>query len=72
MTHSAWHITVFGVVQGVGYRPYVARLAEKMKLTGWVRNEGGIVQIFAEGPKSALEKLLFELRNHPPYGAVID
>lgn len=72
MTHLAWHIAVLGVVQGVGYRPYVARLAEKMKLTGWVRNEGGIVQIFAEGPKSALEKLLFELRNHPPYGAVID
>ncbi|MBC8531477.1 carbamoyltransferase HypF [Gehongia tenuis] len=72
MTHSAWHITVLGVVQGVGYRPYVARLAEKLELTGWVRNEGGIVQIFAEGPKPALEKLLFELRNHPPFGAAID
>ena len=34
MTHLAWHIAVLGVVQGVGYRPYVARLAEKISSGG--------------------------------------
>jgi hydrogenase maturation protein HypF len=38
-----------GCVQGVGYRPYVYRLALSFKLTGWVRNNAGAVEIHAEG-----------------------
>jgi hydrogenase maturation protein HypF len=44
-----------GRVQGVGYRPFVYRLAHFYELTGWVRNSGGEVEIHAEGP---VERLL--------------
>jgi hydrogenase maturation protein HypF len=43
-----------GRVQGVGFRPFVFRLAHRFELTGWVRNHGGEVEIFAEGPADHL------------------
>ena len=49
-------VTVFGIVQGVGYRPFVARLAEEMSLTGTIMNCGGIVQITVNTPS---EKVFF-------------
>jgi len=42
-------ICVRGVVQGVGFRPFVYRLAHEQNLTGWVRNTSGSVEIEAEG-----------------------
>jgi len=44
-----------GRVQGVGFRPFVYRLAHLYELTGWVRNRGGEVEIHAEGPQARLE-----------------
>ena len=43
-----------GRVQGVGFRPFVYRLAHDHGLTGWVRNQGGEVEIHAEGPVERL------------------
>jgi hydrogenase maturation protein HypF len=43
-----------GRVQGVGFRPFVYRLAHHYGLTGWVRNHGGEVDVFAEGPEERL------------------
>ena len=47
---SASRLTVFGVVQGVGFRPYVYRLARRLGLDGWVENAGSGVEIHVEGP----------------------
>ena len=47
---TASRLTVFGVVQGVGFRPFVYRLARRLKLAGWVENAGSGVVIHVEGP----------------------
>jgi hydrogenase maturation protein HypF len=65
-------VTVRGVVQGVGFRPFVHRLATRLKLTGFVRNQSGMVQIEAEGQPHLLDKLIEELVCHPPPLARID
>jgi hydrogenase maturation protein HypF len=44
-----------GRVQGVGFRPFVYRLAHLFNLTGWVRNNGGEVEIYAQGPAERLQ-----------------
>ena len=41
--------TIAGLVQGIGFRPYVARLAEQEGLTGFVRNDGGTVFLTVTG-----------------------
>ena len=46
---QAARIRVEGVVQGVGFRPFVHRLALRYGLAGWVRNEAGGVEIVIEG-----------------------
>ena len=51
-------ITVTGRVQGVGFRPFVNRLADQLKLQGWVRNRAGLVEIWAQGAGVQLD--LFE------------
>ncbi|HSD48647.1 MAG TPA: carbamoyltransferase HypF, partial [Actinomycetota bacterium] len=48
-------IEVRGVVQGVGFRPFVWRLAERFRILGWVRNGGGVVEISAEGSPADLD-----------------
>ncbi len=48
-----WRIA--GRVQGVGFRPFVYRLAHHFELTGWVRNNGGVVEIHAQGPAERLQ-----------------
>jgi acylphosphatase len=64
--------TVHGRVQGVGFRWFVVRLAERLDLTGWVSNElDGSVRCVAEGPRASLEALLASLRAGPP-GARVD
>lgn len=42
-------LTVRGIVQGVGFRPFVHRLASENNLGGWVRNTSGGVEILLEG-----------------------
>lgn len=48
-------IEVRGVVQGVGFRPFVWRLAGRFGIRGWVRNGGGVVEISAEGTPADLD-----------------
>ena len=60
-------VTVRGAVQGVGFRPFVYRLARELGLTGWVRNFPGGVEIEAEGDRAALDSFLLRLdRERPP------
>jgi len=46
---KALRLDIFGVVQGVGFRPFVVRLAHRFGLSGWVKNDGRGVQIHIEG-----------------------
>ena len=64
-------ITIRGAVQGVGFRPFVFRLAEELKLAGWVNNSPQGVFIEAEGSRSTLEKFLFRLEaENPPHSSI--
>lgn len=62
-------ITVLGVVQGVGYRPFVARLAEELGINGTVMNNGGIVTITADASKQAMDDFIHRLKSQQPPGA---
>lgn len=60
------YITIRGAVQGVGFRPFVYRLAAEMKLTGWVLNSAQGVFIEVEGEKSILDTFLLRLEKEKP------
>jgi hydrogenase maturation protein HypF len=59
-------IRVRGVVQGVGFRPFVYRIAQELRLSGWVLNGEEGVMIHLEGAEAALEKFLGRLKNEAP------
>jgi len=62
----ARRISITGVVQGVGFRPFVYNLAREKGLAGWVLNHSGGVDIEAEGPKAALEAFIIDLEVKAP------
>jgi len=59
-------IRVRGIVQGVGFRPTVYRLATERDLGGWVLNDAEGVVIELEGPPGRIDDFLANLRDHPP------
>lgn len=65
-------VSVRGIVQGVGFRPFVYELACRFGLTGFVRNQSGRVLIEIEGDSSALDGFIDELVRRPPPLARID
>lgn len=66
----ARRIRVQGRIQGVGYRPFVLRLALRHDVRGWVRNQGGYVEIHAEGESGALDRFTRALiESAPPLAA---
>lgn len=67
---EARRIRVTGVVQGVGFRPFVWRLASELKLNGWVKNDAAGVEIHAEGRN--LDALITRLRSEAPPLARVD
>src|SRR5437763_16534989 len=68
---SAWSIRVSGVVQGVGFRPFVFRLAHDNTRAGWVLNGEEGVEIYVEGEDLALDSFVRELKTQPPPAARI-
>lgn len=66
-----WTVTVRGVVQGVGFRPFVARLADVLSLKGTVCNSGGVVTITANGSREAMDELVHRLASFAPPGAQV-
>src|SRR5271165_5651781 len=68
---TAIRALVAGSVQGVGFRDSTRRVAERLGLTGWVRNaDDGTVAVHAEGPPAAIEELSRFLRSGPPAARV--
>ncbi len=67
---AAIHVT--GIVQGVGFRPFVHNLAEEFNLAGWVRNTSAGVDIRVDGNPVAISKFIEALRTRAPALALID
>jgi hydrogenase maturation protein HypF len=65
-------IRLSGVVQGVGFRPFVWRLAKELSLTGWVRNDAKGLEIEACGHANNVEHLIQRLHKDSPPFARID
>ena len=63
---TAYRIAVTGVVQGVGFRPFVYNLALRLALRGWVLNHSGGVDIEIEGPADATARFIAALRAEAP------
>ncbi|MFC2026504.1 carbamoyltransferase HypF [Chloroflexota bacterium] len=59
-------VKVCGVVQGVGFRPFICRLARKFRLNGWVRNTSGNVTIEVEGQEVEISRFLTSLKQEAP------
>jgi hydrogenase maturation protein HypF len=59
-------------VQGVGFRPFIYRLAQEHKLAGWVRNTSGSVEIEVEGEEPAVARFVEEIRESAPPMAKIE
>ena len=58
-------ITVRGIIQGVGFRPFVHGLAVRLNLHGFVNNQAGGVRIEVEGDKESVDLFQCELMNNP-------
>src|SRR5919112_170862 len=71
-TRERREISVRGIVQGVGFRPFIYALAQQYGLTGLVRNDAEGVHIEAEGPPEELELFLQGIREKAPPLAVVE
>ena len=63
---SAFRILIEGRVQGVGFRPFISRLAKDLGLCGWVFNDGGAVEVHVDGQISDLKMFQEALIDQPP------
>ena len=59
-------IRVYGIVQGVGFRPTVSRHATARGIRGNVCNKGPYVEIYAQGPEEEVNGFISDIQNHPP------
>jgi hydrogenase maturation protein HypF len=62
----ARHIVLSGKVQGVGFRPFIYRIATRYRLSGWVRNRVGLVEVHVQGRDENLEQFVNEIFSHAP------
>lgn len=65
------HMRIYGIVQGVGFRPFVARIATREKITGSVCNKGPYVEIYASGTQSQLDAFVLALKTEAPERSMI-
>ncbi|CEO89764.1 acylphosphatase [Syntrophaceticus schinkii] len=66
----AREIRIEGVVQGVGFRPTVFRLANKYGIKGWILNSSEGVTIWAEASEEIVDAFLQDILDHPPKLAI--
>ncbi|MCJ7717996.1 MAG: carbamoyltransferase HypF [Anaerolineales bacterium] len=72
MKQQTYRVQINGIVQGVGFRPFVYGLANRFKINGWVRNTSGGVSIEVSGPENILDQFISSLENETPPLAQID
>src|ERR1700733_1728107 len=63
---SRKQILIRGIVQGVGFRPFVYNLAQSLELSGYILNSSSGVTIEIEGPEANIEHFLDTLQKNPP------
>jgi hydrogenase maturation protein HypF len=69
--HARIHIAIRGAVQGVGFRPFIYRLASELHLAGWVLNSPQGVFTEAEGERASLEAFIIRIeREKPPRASI--
>ena len=69
---DTWRVRVTGVVQGVGYRPFVYKLAHELGVQGWVRNDPEGVLIETQGVPDVLDRFIADLSDRAPALAVVN
>ncbi len=69
---SARAVEVRGIVQGVGFRPFIWHLADRFGVKGWVRNRSGVVEILAEAPDADLEAFCAAIAAEAPLLARVE
>lgn len=72
MAEAFLHLRVQGLVQGVGFRPHIYRLATGLAITGWVANSRDGVEVELHGPRERLEHFVHDLLRQPPRSSRID
>ena len=72
MSRECIHISVQGIVQGVGFRPFLHRLAEQFHIQGWVRNTSSGLEGELEGRPGELREFLSALKSSPPPMAEVE
>jgi len=63
---KAYRLKIWGIVQGVGFRPFVYRLAKELNLKGWIQNTTGSVLILLQGREEDVSKFLDLLVEEAP------
>jgi hydrogenase maturation protein HypF len=67
----AYRILVYGIVQGVGFRPFIFNLAHECHLAGWVKNTSAGVVIEVEGNKELITSFIVRIQSeHPPLARI--
>ncbi|MEM5776776.1 MAG: acylphosphatase, partial [Anaerolineaceae bacterium] len=72
MSDKGLKLKITGIVQGVGFRPFIYSLAVNNRLKGWVLNSSSGVEIEVNGPPDALERFVAQIREQTPPLARID
>ena len=64
------HVFISGIVQGVGFRYFLRTHAKNMRISGWARNTGNMVEALFHGSDDSIEKILELCRQGPPSSSV--
>lgn len=68
---EARYITITGLVQGVGFRPFIYRMADRYELPGWVENSNEGVKLHVEGEKVIIDDFIHSIRQEAPIASDI-
>ena len=65
------NIHIYGIVQGVGFRPFCSVTADRLGIKGTVANKGSYVEVIAQGERQAIDAFIDEVRHRPPERAMV-